>query len=269
MNSYNTTGGIYHFKSAGNYGTVSVKPTDPRWNTNIENTAGIDFTVDITDYSYSTLNPTAGSSAVRYPLRIIDGGATNMITVGAVQNSTLNPLLDDYSTRGPVVDICGSGDFTWSAFPNLTHPDGQWGYFSGTSCAAPQAAGVAALFIENFFVKRGVYPSITQLKEILEKYSKPMDGESTIDWSNVPAIGDYSQSRLYFSNTVYSLKNDRPVNGGMDLSDLHGTPNSRAFVPWGVYMGTGQYIADPRGPNFGKRPISGQTYPRRKLIIEE
>lgn len=267
MNSYNAENGIYHFKSAGNYGTVSVKPSDPRWNTNIENTANINFSVGVTSEQFSTLNPSTGTAQTRFPLRIFDGGATNMITVAAFQNSTINPLLDAYSTRGPVVDVSGTGAFTWSAYPGTTYSDGQWGYFSGTSCSAPQAAGVATLIIENFLTQRGLYPSIAQLKELIEKYSKPLDGESTIDWSNVPAISDYSQPRLYFASDVYSLKNNKPVNGGMDLSDLHGTPSTRIFAPWGIYMGTGQYIADPRGPNFGKRPISGQTYPRRKIRV--
>lgn len=267
MNSYNAENGIYHFKSAGNYGNVGVKPTDPRWNTNIENTANINFSVGPGSEQFFTLNPSGGSAQTRFPLRVFDGGATNMITVAAFQNSTINPLLDSYSSRGPFVDVAGTGAFTWSAYPEISYPDGQWGYFSGTSCAAPQAAGVASLLVENFFVQRGTYPSIAQLKELINKYSKPLEGEPTIDWSDVPPISDFAQPRLYFADDVYSLKNDKPVNGGMDLSDLHGTPSAKIFAPWGVYMGTGQYIADPRGPNFGKRPTSGQTYPRRKIRV--
>lgn len=266
MNNYDSAGGIYHFKSAGNNAHVAVPPNDPRWNTRLS-TTGTNIQISLDgDGNYFFGSATAPSTV--YPLRTYSEGSTNMITVAACQNSTINPLLDDYSNRGPCVDVAGLGSYTWTSYPTLTYQDGKWGYFSGTSCAAPQAAGAAGIMIENFLVQRGVYPSTAQVKEMITKHSKEvLQGESTVDFSNVPSAGNFSQSRLTASLDVYRITEGSPQNGSSDLSDLHGTPTDRIFVPWGIYMGTGQYIADPRGPNYGKRPSSGQTYPRRKITV--
>ena len=273
MDNYNSAGGIYHFKSAGNSAHVAVKPNDPRWNTSITFSGNyvevelIDFNGDGSDSEFG-FNSITGSGTL-YPLRTFLDGANNMLTVAATQHSTVNPLLDDYSSRGPMIDISGHGAYTWTAYPILSLSDATWGYFSGTSCAAPVTAGAAAIMVENFMVQRGVYPSTTQLKEMISKHSKEvLEGESTVDWSNVPSPTDFSQSRLYSSTDVYSIKANDFINGGSDLSDLHGAPNERIFVPWGITNGPGQYIGTPNGRDFGKRPTTGQAWPRRKIKVE-
>ena len=56
---------------------------------------------------------------------------------------------------------------------STTYSDGKWGYFSGTSCAAPVAAGCATVFLDHwYFTQRGVYPSIAQLKALMTKHAK-------------------------------------------------------------------------------------------------
>ena len=267
MDLFAAAGGIYHFKSAGNYGNVGVRVDDPRVGTRI----------NIDDASNVTSLPSGTNGYVSFPYggavtnprtcAIIDSGGVNVITVAAGQNSTVNPLLDAYSTRGPCIDITGTGAYTWTAYPTQTYADGLWGYFSGTSCAAPQAAGAAAVIIDNFFTQRGVYPTIQQLKDIMTKNAKPLEGESVIDWSNVPSPADYAESRLVNSNDVYAIKQNDNPNGLVHLADLHGTPSSRIFIPWGITNGPGQYIGVPNGRDYGRRPASGQTYPRRKIRV--
>ena len=273
MNSYDSAGGIYHFKSAGNSSHVAVKPTDPRWNNSIifsGNYVDVNLIDANSDGSSEEFGFTSISgSGTRYPLRTFLDGATNCFTVAATQHSTQNPLLDDYSSRGPMIDIAGHGSYTWTSYFSQSLSDGYWGYFSGTSCAAPVVAGAAAVMISNFFVQRGVYPTTAQLKELIDKHSKEvLVGESTVDWSNAPSPTDFSQSRLYSSTDVYSIKQNDFINGGSDLSDLHGTPPKRVFLPWGIAMGTGQYIGTPNGRDFGKRPTTGQAWPRRKIKVE-
>lgn len=270
MSNYNSAGGIYHFKSAGNNGDVKVKLNDPRYNTRITLDNGVSYvamTVIEGDYSFG--NVTSGTGQTAYPLRPRDYGGGNDIVVAACQHSTINPLLDDYSNRGPVIDVAGTGAFTWTSFPvSSSYSDGSWGYFSGTSCAGPQAAGTAGIMICDFFVKRGEYPSIAQLKEIIAKNAQQaLESEELIDFSNVPSPANFASSRLYSSSNVFRISNGDSQNGGTDLSDLFGTPTDRVYIPYSIRLGTGKYINSVRGPSYGRRPTSGQTYPRRKIRV--
>lgn len=270
MSNYNSAGGIYHFKSAGNNGDVKVKLNDPRYNTRItldNSVSYVTLNLDV-DGQYTFGNGTTGTGSVVYPLRPYDYGGGNDIVVAATQHSTINPLLDDYSNRGPVIDVAGTGALTWTSYPVSSYTDGSWGYFSGTSCAAPQAAGTAGIMICDFFIKRGEYPSIAQLKEIIAKNSQQaLESENLIDFSNVPSPADFASSRLYSSSNVFRISNGDSQNGGTDLSDLFGTPTDRVYIPYSIRLGTGKYINSVSGPAYGRRPASGQTYPRRKIRV--
>ncbi len=125
--------------------------------------------------------------------------------------------MDDYRNRGPMIDFASYGAYTWTSRPTQTFQDGKWGYFSGTSCAAPVAAGCATVFIEHYFTQRGVYPSIAKLKEIMVQSAKETligEGMEGIDFSNVagsratpPAIypaGNVASSKLYCSSIKLS-----------------------------------------------------------------
>jgi hypothetical protein len=270
MSNYNSAGGIYHFKSAGNNGDVKVKLNDPRYNTRITLDNSVSYVIlDLNENEeYTFSNGTTGTGSVVYPLRPYDYGGGNDIVVAASQHSTINPLLDDYSNRGPVIDVAGAGALTWTSYPVSSYTDGSWGYFSGTSCAAPQAAGTAGIMICDFFIKRGEYPTIAQLKEIIAKNSQQaLESENLIDFSNVPSPADFASSRLYSSSNVFRISNGDSQNGGTDLSDLFGTPTDRVYIPYSIRLGTGKYINSVSGPAYGRRPASGQTYPRRKIRV--
>ena len=270
MSNYNSAGGIYHFKSAGNNGDVKVKLNDPRYNTRITLDNSVSYvTLNLDDNGeYTFGNGTTGTGSVVYSLRPYDYGGGNDIVVAATQQSTINPLLDDYSNRGPVIDVAGTGALTWTSYPVSSYTDASWGYFSGTSCAAPQAAGTAGIMICDFFIKRGEYPTIAQLKEIIAKNSQQvLESENLIDFSNVPSPTNFASSRLYSSSNVFRISNGDPQNGGTDLSDLFGTPTDRVYIPYSIRLGTGKYINSVSGPAYGRRPASGQTYPRRKIRV--
>ena len=270
MSNYNSAGGIYHFKSAGNNGDVKVKLNDPRYNTRITLDNSVSYVTLNLDGNgeYTFGNGTTGTGSVVYSLRPYDYGGGNDIVVAATQQSTINPLLDDYSNRGPVIDVAGTGALTWTSYPVSSYTDGSWGYFSGTSCAAPQAAGTAGIMICDFFIKRGEYPTIAQLKEIIAKNSQQvLESENLIDFSNVPSPTNFASSRLYTSSNVFRISNGDPQNGGTDLSDLFGTPTDRVYIPYSIRLGTGKYINSVSGPAYGRRPASGQTYPRRKIRV--
>jgi hypothetical protein len=174
--------------------------------------------------------------------------------------------MDDYSNRGPQVDFTAYGAYTWTSNPVSTYLDGDWGYFSGTSCAAPVAAGCAAVFLDHWFTQRGVYPSIAQLKALMIKHAKEnLIGEDLIDFSNTPTAGDIASTKLYFSSDVNSIKDNDYQNGGADLTELYGTPALRVHIPWGIRMGSGKYIAGGSEQTAnGRRPESGRTWPRQK-----
>ena len=80
--------------------------------------------------------------------------------------------MDDYSNRGPQIDFAAYGAYTWTSTSSFYIFRWRWGYFSGTSCAAPVAAGCAAVFLDHWFTQRGVYPSYAQLKALMIKHAK-------------------------------------------------------------------------------------------------
>lgn len=204
------------------------------------------------------------------PCRVYSGGGANQITVAACQHSTINPVLDDYSSRGPFIDISATGAYTWTSYPIITKGDGKWGYFSGTSCAGPVAAGTASIMICDFFIKRGVYPTIAQLKQIiLDNSRRTLVSEELISsWMHPDSPGNFASNKLYSSSNVFRISENDFQNGGSDLSDLFGTRTDVINIPYSIRLGTGKYINSVTGPSYGRRPASGQTYPRRKIRAE-
>ena len=273
----NTEGGMYHFKSAGNYGNVFSAVNDRTYNTNISIKTGttlIDLGRDTNGSGTTIYDITSGSTLssplTRYPTGNYSEGGLHDFTVAACQHSTANPLLDDYSSRGNGIDIGGMGSYTWTCYPSNSFPDGYYGFFSGTSCAAPQAAGCAALFIDDYFTKRGILPSIADLKSIMQENALPvLESENLIDeWWNAPSPQNFGSTRLYSSSDVFRIPDEGVYNGGTDMSDLAGTPNLRVNVPYAVREGTGKYIARGQTITEGRRTTSGRVYPRPKIKIE-
>lgn len=88
------------------------------------------------------------------------GRAGNMITVGAINNETDDNMVYGFSNYGhKEVDIFAPGEKIYSSNPKNKYSSSQ-----GTSFAAPEVAGVAALILEY-------YPSLnaTQVKDIIMK----------------------------------------------------------------------------------------------------
>ena len=274
--------GIYHFKSAGNNAHVAVDPGDNRWNTVVRQDGNspyvINSVVSQTNNFSSTANPGAFDN---YPLRTYINGGDNQFTVAACQQDDTNRLLDDYSNRGPMIDIASYGAQTWTSYPIQAYSDGRWGYFSGTSCAAPVAAGCAAVFLDWYVTQRGKFPTIPQLKELIQKHAKENlieDIVTNIDFENQIGTMDpnngqarlspknISSSKLYSSTEVNRIKDGDSSNGGADLTVLAGTQPLRIHIPWGIRMGSGKYIAGgSEQTQHKRRPTSGSVWPRRKV----
>jgi subtilisin family serine protease len=112
------------------------------------------------------------SIAKEYP------AAESRSSVLAVAASTEADLLADFSTRGSWVDVAAPGESILSSVP-----DNDYGVWSGTSMAAPLAAGVAALV-------RARYPSyspaqvtariINQAKTIDASVSRRVDAAAAL-----------------------------------------------------------------------------------------
>ena len=282
MGQYAAYEGIYHFKSAGNNAGIAVDPDDPRWNTSVREDGNSPYVINsapsgINNFSSQTNNGPTDN----YPFRSYVNGGDNQFTVAACQQDDTNRLLDDYSNRGPNCDFAAYGAQTWTSYPIGAYADGRWGYFSGTSCAAPVAAGCAAVFLDWYVTQRGKFPSIAELKELMQKHAKENlieDIPSNIDFEDQVGTSDpnngqarlspknFSSSKLYSSFEVNRVKDQDYQNGGAELSVLAGTTPLRVHIPWGIRMGSGKYIAGgSEQTQHKRRPTSGSVWPRRKV----
>ena len=266
MDTFNNYNGIYCFKSAGNNSHIAVNPLDTEWNNYVTPDGGYRVLNTLDSEGKNQFTSSSQSDSNQYVLRTAIDGGPDQFTIAACQQDDTNRLLDDYSNRGKMIDFASYGAYTWTSNPSYTYLDGKWGYFSGTSCAAPVAAGCATVFLDHWFTQRGVYPSLAQLKALMIKNAKAnLIGEDLIDFTNIPTAGDISSTKLYSSTEVNRVKDNDNQNGGADLSELYGTPSLRVHIPWGIRMGSGKYIAGGSEQTAeGRRPLSGRAWPRSK-----
>ncbi|MFT5242666.1 MAG: subtilisin family serine protease [Glaciecola sp.] len=95
----------------------------------------------------------------------------NFITVGSLTNQYGSTMVSDFSNFGKVnVDVFAPGSDIYSSMP-----ENEYEYQGGTSMAAPNVAGVAALI-------RSQYPSLTasQVKKILMDSGLPIKTKVTV-----------------------------------------------------------------------------------------
>lgn len=262
---------IYHFASAGNHSMTFYKGNDPRSNTRIFREAGGTF-VTFGSGSYMGWGSTSNALAANYLTSRHQGpaGVENTFTISACQHSRQNPLLDAYSARGPYVDFTGFGANTWTNSPAVPHLDAfKWGYFSGTSCAAPNVAGVAVVWIDWYYNKYGEYPTFNQLKSIMSSNADTtyLEGDSVVNWSNVPSPSlAFTTTRLsnWTYQEVYALPAGRGKNGGFSVTEQAGDPLRLAYIPREVLVDLGNPIRYGKPRAYGDRPSTGQGWPRRK-----
>ena len=267
MQTYESYNGIYCFKSAGNNAHIAANPQDTSWNNFITPDGGYRVVNTLDAQGRNQFTSSSQSDSNRYVLRTYIDGGPNQFTIAACQQDDTNRLLDDYSNRGTMIDFAAPGNGTWTSYPLTTYLDGNWSFFSGTSCAAPVAGGAAAVFIDWYYTRRGVYPSVAQLKALMINSAKEnLIGEDLINFASTPTAGNFTSTKLYFSGDVNRVLDNDYQNGGADLSELYGTPALRVHIPWGVRMGSGKYIAGgSEQTTNGRRPLSGTAWPRRKV----
>jgi cell wall-associated protease len=96
------------------------------------------------------------------------GSAKNFINVGSISRDTGLALTSGFSNYGQKsVDLFAPGSLIYSCIPG-----NKYGFKSGTSMAAPEVAGVAALLLEY-------YPKLTavQVKDIILRSVTPLKGK--------------------------------------------------------------------------------------------
>jgi cell wall-associated protease len=117
--------------------------------------------------------------------------ASNVLTVGALNNAYGENVIAEFSNYGTInVDVFAPGDEIYATIPN-----NKYKYLQGTSMAAPNAAGVAALI-------RSYYPKLSakQVKQIL------MDSGTSLPATVL--LGEKQESKT----VVNSSKSGKMVN---------------------------------------------------------
>ena len=261
--------GIIFINAAGNNGGTYVKESDSRWSGTYctIDSGGVDR-YDITN-SNGVASPVTTNITTWYPFRASGPhGLDKGIDVAAGQNSESQGMLDDYTNRGPGIDIVGRGSYTFTSYPSSTDTNNYtWGNFSGTSCATPTVVGKAACMMEEYYTLNGAWPNFTQVKNMLQTEARNgnnrvLDPASTT-WSNVPAASSstiQSSSQMFYpvdSSLLKIPKDDDYANGGYTFAELAGTPNFFAFLNERGYS---------REQTMHKRPASGVMYPRPRNI---
>lgn len=112
--------------------------------------------------------------------------ADNFISVGAITSKYGSSMVADYSNYGKVnVDVFAPGSDIYS-----TMPKNEYDFNDGTSFAAPNVAGVAALI-------RSQYPNLTaaQVKKVLMDSGLPINAKVTVGKNGeVKSLSDISKS---------------------------------------------------------------------------
>ena len=209
-----------------------------------------------------------------YPLAPYGPEGLTGICVAASTNSEKYQSLDAYTNRGPDIDICGLGGHTFAQYPQIIRDDGYWGFFGGTSCAAPTVVGIAACMVEEYMKLNRAVPTPDQVKSMLIAESRKnviKDRDSFSDLSS------YSWSNVFESGEGHDIGLQTPTeykgitgwhflqlatgtgygNGAWNFGELAGTTTNRVF--WNAK-------GFNRSQTLGKRPLTGTLYPRPRNL---
>ena len=246
--------GITVLDSGGNYTHTYVNEDDEdNYYCTISGTTTL---YNLTGYNPIAMNRVSTTTANWYPhYHYGAGGINKCISTCAGSNSEHNPTLDNYTSRGPAVELIGRGNTTWCIGDSSddTYADGvKWGTFGGNSCSIPTIAGKLACIAEKFYIKNDTWPTPDQLKNAAISESRPsMVFQETADWSNVPSASDtdIDGSRSGSTNNLEIVVGRQPSF----IYDQAGTPNRQTFINAKGYN---------REQTYKKRPTSGVLFPR-------
>ena len=288
--------GICVVNSAGNQCATYVKRDDPAYSNSTmfispnENYYKLDYGSNSVLDQYIVRGSGSLGTTV-YPFRSYGPHGCKRdksIDVGAVQNSMKNSILDRYTNRGEGVDIMGRGEDTYSSYPmqGTTFSDGEWGYFSGTSAAASNIAGIAACEMSKYYYNTGRWPTPNQVKDILVNQSqnkiKELEGGSILSdvlatgidltgksFSDMPpatgGTGWFTNSHHYY-RTEMDFYNDRYRNLLQShINQQYGKHNSLDLMGTTAKIGFFNAKGFDRSQSQGRRPREGGIYPRPKI----
>ena len=232
--------GIHWICAAGNDCAVFSKYDSEDYDNKITTTTNYNYH-DFYD-SYEPQPKTNGPQDYFIHRSYGPSGMPNAIDVGARQRSEEVPAVDGYTARGPVVDIFGLGDGTWSSYSgrgSAYYGDGhKWGLFAGTSAATPTVVGVAACILEYQYLTTGSYPNPATLKSLLLGTAEQsgIKNYETIDWDADPSPEakqeGYTATNLVFEPDLALIVPSKAFqNGGIIASDLVGASTRGAFLP--------------------------------------
>ena len=246
--------GITVLDSGGNYTHTYVNENDEdNYYCTISGTTTL---YQITGYNPITMIRSLTTTANWYPhYHYGAAGINKCISTCAGRNSEHNPILDNYTSRGPAVELIGRGSSTWCIGDSSddTYADGvKWGTFGGNSCSIPTIAGKLACIAEKFYIKNDTWPTPDQLKNAAISESRPsMVFQETADWSNVPSASDtdIDGSRSSSTNNLEIVVGRQPSF----IYDQAGTPNRQTFINAKGYN---------REQTYKKRPTTGVLFPR-------
>jgi len=199
--------GCHITTAAGNMGIRQVKPDNPEYD------------------NYVTVQRENGDIVNLYHNRPGTPFATDALNCGAIHNNidstTGKEKIAIYSNRGNAIDIMAVADFSMCACSNLCtvgsnlrahpeYPNEKIIAYSGTSCAAPQTAGVVALY-----ASQQPHLSPAALKEIIiEQSTKDIilstggytDNNSFLDTPNRLLYSKFNQNSTFTINNSASIK---------------------------------------------------------------
>ena len=198
--------GVYHFSSGGNSSTSYAKANSSEAATyvNIDSGTNLPYKTGSDQFGRPIFGSTLISTTQFPLLPPAYKGSSKCFDVAAGHMSTKYPRLDPYSSRGPAMDIIGSGSETLTAYIHTqgqTDPrwvkdafDNEYTWFSGTSCAAPTVAGGFACILERYFDVNGSYPSTYNAGFALLKNDARdwLINEQATDWTNPPAARSFT-----------------------------------------------------------------------------